>query len=135
MKEKADVKTVVAFLMAILIFSMPLIVMAQQSEMEEARLSAEKDAEANTSGGLWLMIGCFGGVIGVATAYFYTPSPPASDLIGKSPEYVAYYTDFYKSKAKSIQRGKAWTGCIINGVANCVLTIVYVAAVIAASEY
>lgn len=144
MKEKTDLKTVVAFLMAILIFSAPLLVMAQQSEvgddllqseMQEARAAAERDAQANTSGCLWFAAGCLGGVIGLIIAYVYTPSPPASKFIGKSPEYVAYYTDFYQSKAKSIQTKQTLTGCIVSGIANCVLTIVYVAVIAAAEDW
>ena len=143
MKEKTDLKTVVAFLMAILIFSAPILIMAQQaeigeelqSEMQEALAAAERDAQANTSGCLWFVAGCFGGVLGLIIAYVYTPSPPASKFIGKSPEYVAYYTDFYQSKAKSIQTKQTWTGCIVSGIANCVLTIVYVAVIAAAEDW
>jgi len=132
MKEKVDLKTVVAFWMAIFILSMPLLAMAQQSEIEEARFAAERAAEANTSSGLWFAVGCLGGVIGLLVAYTYAPSPPALDLIGKSPEYVAYYTDYYKAKAKSIQSGKALTGCLVAVAAY----VVYVVAILGtASTY
>jgi hypothetical protein len=99
--------------------------------MQEARRAAEIDAEAFTNSGLWFLAGCLGTAVGVIIAYVYTPSPPASRLIGKSPEYVAYYTDFYKTKAKSIQTSKAWTGCLVNvgiQVASTIYFIVVIAA-------
>jgi hypothetical protein len=133
MKEKVDLKTAVALWMAIFIFSMPLLAMTQQSEMEEARFAAERAAEANTNGTLWFAVGCLGGILGLLVAYVYAPSPPASDLIGKSPEYVAYYTDYYKAKAKSIQSGKALTGCLVSVAAYVVYIVVVVAA--AGSSY
>ena len=36
--------------------------------------------------------------------------PPASRLLGKSPEYVTFYTDAYKAKAKNIQGRAALIG-------------------------
>ena len=44
-------------------------------------------------------------------AYFYSPTPSASALLGKSYDYVAAYTDAYKATAKSIQTRNAWFGC------------------------
>jgi hypothetical protein len=107
--------------------------MAQQSEIMEAQMAAERDAKANTSGCLWFTAGCLGGVLGLIVAYVYTPSPPASMFIGKSPEYVAYYTDFYRATAKSIQTSKALTGCLVSVAAYVVYIVVVVAA--AGSSY
>ena len=55
-------------------------------------------------------------IIGV---YFYEPSVPASALIGKSPEYVAFYTDTYILKSKDLQFQYALEGCIASGVMCC----------------
>ena len=45
-------------------------------------------------GGFWFFAGCLG-VVGLLLAYIVEPSPPGASLIGKSPEYVAAYTDCY----------------------------------------
>lgn len=119
----------IALLLSIMLFSMPMLLMAQQSEIDQARLDAERDAAMNTNSFLWFVAGCCGGILGLIIAYVYEPSPQASRLIGKSPEYVAFYTDFYKAKAKSIQTSKALTGCVVSVIGY----VAYVALVVLAS--
>ena len=101
----------IALLLSIVLFSMPTLLIAQQSEMDQARIEAERDARRDTNGALWFFAGCCGGPTGLVVSYAITPSPPVSKFLGKSPEYVAYYTDFYRAKAKSIQTGRALMGC------------------------
>ena len=92
----------------------PVLALAQQkAEIEEARVAAETDAKANINTALWFGAGCLSGYTGLLIAYVYQPSPPASRLLGKSPEYVATYTDVYKDTAKRIQVKWAWTGCLV----------------------
>ena len=120
---------ILALLMAVLIFSMPFVTFAQQNSLRaEAIVAAQQDAQSDTNAGLWFLGGCLGGVIGVIIAYGVEPSPPATRLLGKSPEYVAFYIDAYQEKAKKLQANSAWVGCLVNGLA----TAVYVMAVIAA---
>ena len=122
---------ILALLMAVLTFSMPFVTFAQQNSLQmEAIVAAERDAQGDTSTALWFLAGCVGGLIGVIIAYGVQPSPPAARLLGKSPEYVAFYTDAYQEKAKNLQSNSAWVGCIVNGL----VTVVYVAAVIAVAE-
>jgi len=102
-----------AMLMVFLIFNAPFVALAQQAEVAEAYMAAENDAKTGVNGAFWFGIGCIGGVLGVGIAYIVTPLPPASRLIGKSPEYVAAYTDTYRATGKSIQTSKAWTGCVV----------------------
>ncbi|MCD6507660.1 hypothetical protein J7M22_13705 [Candidatus Poribacteria bacterium] len=108
----------------------PILALAQQrAEIEEAKAAAEADAKANTNTGLWFVAGCLGGWVGLLVAYIYQPSPPASRLLGKSPEYVAAYTDAYKDAAKRIQVKWAWTGCLAYAAG----VLAYVALAMAAS--
>ena len=57
-----------------------------------------------------------GFVIGATGPLFlidnYDPDPPSERLVGKSPEYIDYYTKTYKSKAKSIRKRSATVGCL-----------------------
>lgn len=101
--------------MAVLTFSMPFITFAQQNSLQaEAIVAAERDAQNDVNRGLWFLGGCFGGVIGVIIAYGVAPSPPATRLLGKSPEYVAFYTQAYTEKAKKLQTNSALGGCCVS---------------------
>ena len=51
----------------------------------------------------------------------YDPDPPSERLVGKSPEYIDYYTKTYKSKARSIRKQSAMAGCLFAG---CLLGLV-----------
>ncbi len=118
---KYKILTVIAIFMSLLVFVTPIF--AQSGEMMKGKLEGEQAARTNVNGTLWLAVGCLGGLLGVAIAYIYEPSPLSTMLLGKSPEYVAAYTDSYKMTAKKIQTNKAWTGCIAG-------TLLYVALVV-----
>ena len=101
--------------MAVLICSIPFVTFAQQNSLQaEAIAAAERDARNDVNKGLWFLGGCFGGVIGVIIAYSVEPSPPAIRLLGKSPEYVAFYTQAYAKKAKKLQTNSALGGCCVS---------------------
>ena len=118
----------IAVVMSFVMFATPIL--AQQGEIMAGRMAGEQAARANTNGMLWMAIGCVGSWIGILAAYIYEPSPPTTPLLGKSPEYVAAYTDAYKATAKKVQTGKVWTGCIVSAV----LYVVYVVVVVAAAN-
>ena len=104
--------------MTVLTFSMPLVTLAQQASVQaEAVAAAEADAEADVQKPLWFALGCFFLPFGVIGGYVYAPPPPASTLLGKSPEYVTFYTDAYQAKVKNIQGRTAIYGCVIGGAA------------------
>ncbi|HGE70588.1 TPA: hypothetical protein ENX78_07120 [Candidatus Poribacteria bacterium] len=114
--------------MSLLIFITPIL--AMQDDFTAGRIAGEQAGKSKTNGVAWMAIGCLGGLLGVIVAYIYEPSPPASLLLGKSPEYVAAFTDAYKNGAKSVQTKNAWTGCIVSTL----LYVVYVVLVVAAAE-
>ena len=113
---------ILALLMAILTFSMPFVTFAQQNSLQaEATVAAERDAQNYTNKALWVVGGCVGGCVAVFLAYAVEPSPPAARLLGKSPEYVAIYTNAYREKAKKLQTNSALVGCVIGTLASAVL--------------
>jgi hypothetical protein len=74
-----------------------------------AVMEATQDAQADENGTLWFFAGCILGLIGVVIAAVAEPSPPPARLMGKSPEYLAIYTQTYKSEGKSAQlRSSLW---------------------------
>ena len=127
---------VLVFLMAVLTFGMPFVALAQQHSVQaEATAAGERDAEARTNKTVWRLLGCVGGLIVVGATYFYEPAPPAGSLLGKSPEYIAYYTDAYKQKSKNLQFRGAVEGCVAGSCIAGVLYAVAIAAVAAESTY
>lgn len=119
---------VLALIMVILTLSIPPVTFAQQHLQSEAIIIAEGDAENDVSKGLWFLGGCFGGVVGLIVAYAVQPAPPATRLLGKSPEYVASYTDAYQERAKMVQTNNALLGCVVNGFATTLLIVAAAAA-------
>ena len=124
---------VFVFFMAILTFSMPFAALSQQNSVRaEAIAAAEQDASANVNTALWFWGGCAGGVLVFLFSHIHEPSPPASSLLGKSPEYVASYTDAYQAKSRKLQTSRAMWGCVtgaaISGLAYGCLTIAVTAA-------
>ena len=49
--------------------------------------------------------------------YPHSPSPPPERLLGKSPEYVAAYTQAYRSKATSLRKRWVTAGSITSNLA------------------
>ena len=106
--------SLLAGLMTVLVFAMPLLSFAQQNPAVAAAIAdAERDARDHTSFFSWFTLGCLGGgPITVLTAAVGKPAPPAESLLGKAPGYVEAYTNAYQSKAKSLRSWYATTGCL-----------------------
>ncbi|TET47142.1 hypothetical protein E3J62_02345 [candidate division TA06 bacterium] len=102
-------------------------------ELADIRAKAQADADAEVSKGVWFMIG-FLSCVGVLIAYAVTPSPPQARLIGKSPEYVAAYTDAFASKAKNVQTLWAAGGCLVSTVLYLGCYFIVLAAAVAESD-
>ena len=79
----------------------------------EAQLTAEQDAESDAKKVRWFLIGLFGNIVGILIASIYEPAPPASRLLGESPEYAAMYTDSYRAKSRSVQTRLSLIGLLI----------------------
>lgn len=73
----------------------------QLATRQQAILDANQDVEQYVSGTKWFLLGALGGIF----TYFYvidnTPAMPTTRLLGKSAEYLAFYTVEYQSKAKN----------------------------------
>jgi len=126
-----------ALLMAFVMFSLPTLINAAMisDQVEQARLDAEAQAMRDNSGILWFFLGFLGGVITIAIAALITPNVPQTALLGKSPEYVATYSDAYISKAKKIRLNNALIGCGAWAVLWVVLVVVVFAATEEATDY
>jgi len=101
-------KCLTAVFMALILFFLPFLVERAYAQVAEAQAQARSDVSTT----LWLGLGCLLGVVGYVIAMLAIPNPSASSLLGKSPDYIAVYTDAYRAEAKSIQTGKALIGCL-----------------------
>ena len=108
---------ILVLLMAVLTFSTPFVTFAQQNSLQaEAIVAAKRDAQTDVNRGLWFLGGCLGGPVVPMIAYGVELAPPVTRLLGKSPKYVAFYTDAYKAKAKTLRGESALGGCIVNAL-------------------
>lgn len=114
----------IAVVMSLLVFAVPIL--AQQDDLIAGRIAGEKAARADVNQQLWFFVGCVGGLLGCVFAYFYAPSPPSAQFIGKSPEYVVAYTDAYKATAKTVQTNSALKGFIVPVVVGCAVYVLLV---------
>ena len=83
---------------------------------QQIQVTAEQDAQTDVSKFLWIVIGLFANIIGILIAIVYQPTPLAVRLLDKSEEYITFYTDTYKTRARTIQLNYALVGFIIPAV-------------------
>lgn len=80
--------------------------------ISDAKIHAATDAKTDS---IWYGAGFLFGVFGIGAAYVVTPSVPPMRMLGKTPEYVVFYTDAYQKAMKTERIEQATTGCIIWG--------------------
>ena len=97
-----------------------------KSVAEQAVADAEKDAAVHLNRTLWFSTGCFFPLIGPLFSQRYQPFMPTARVLGKSPQYVAFYYDAYKVKTKKLQFNWALTGCLIGApIEAYLITVLY----------
>lgn len=117
-----------------MVFPIHAFAQDKPSDAATACMDAEAAAASQTSGGSWFAIGCLLTWVGWLIAYAMEPAPPATALLGKSPEYVATYTDCYKRKAKDLRSKNAMIGCLVGTAMWIVINVVLYTIVLAEEE-
>ena len=79
----------------------------------QAIADAQRDAQLAVNQLKWQLTGCVGNFLGVGAAFVYEPPLPANHLIGKSPEYIEYYTNEFRRETQGLQVYHAATGCSV----------------------
>ena len=124
------IKPVIVLLIVLFLY-IPVEMYAHSMQSQElAIIDAKNDARANTSGSNWFLLGCFGSVFTVAFVYTVEPSPPQTRLLGKSPEYVAAYSDTYRNEVRSLRAKYTLYGVLT----NCVCFVTFYVFLIAAAS-
>ena len=113
---------ILVFLIVVLVFSVFFLTYAQQNpELLKAVIAAEQDAKAEVNQLNWFFSGC--ALVGVATSYKVSqPSPER--FVGKSPGYVAIYTQVYEEKVRNLQRSAATPGGLTTVFSAGILVII-----------
>ncbi len=103
------VRKITALLLSLLMLAIPCLLNAQSSTeiIKQARIDASKDI----SGCAWIALGFFFNLFAVGAAYILGSNPPASRLMGKSPEYVQVYILAYRRQARSRRVTNSLIGC------------------------
>ena len=108
-------KLTVPLLIALMLFTPIISIGQQQSDAAQAIADAKRDGKNVNTSYIWFPAGCILGVVGILLAGIYTPTVPAEKLLGKSPEYVAYYTSTYQKIARDDQLMESTLGCVFSG--------------------
>lgn len=107
-----------ALVMAVLIFSMPCVVLSQQTNDAVQAIAQAKNDVKEPFGwfaGSFLTsvaFGCLGGSVVIATSQVIPAEAPTYRLMGKSPDYVNAYANAYKKEVKQKRLIHTSTGCI-----------------------
>lgn len=94
------------------------------SDEAQAISDAKKDVKAHFNQTLWFTTGCFLPIVGPLVSQRDIKSIPAARTLGKSPQYVAFYIDYYEIYMKKHRYNWALAGCIVGGLVDaCLLGI------------
>ena len=77
-----------------------------------AQREAAADAQQDST---WYGAGFFFSIFGIGAAYIMTPPVSVERLLGKSPEYVIFYTNEYEKVMQKKHVEQASIGCLIQG--------------------
>ncbi len=93
---------------------------------DEIRRIAHSQAKEDTSSLLWYSAGFVLSYWGIFAAMIIDPTPPVAELIGKSPDYIAVYTDYYMRETKRLQTRAAVWGCSTSGLASVASVVLFI---------
>lgn len=124
--QQKPVRSFMSALMVILMVLMPLQGTLLAQDLNNACGDGQNSAKADISGGTWFIAGCFLGPL-VYLIGLQPENPPATNLLGKPPEYVAAFTDCYRNETKRIKSSNALTGCLIGSIVQIGLYVAIIA--------
>lgn len=114
MKKAIAFSTLILMLSTTLLY--PIATHAQMTEVQQAEADARRDVSQDVSTISWGIGGFFCGVCAVAYVYIDKPQVPASRLVGKSAEYVSFYTDTYNREVRKSRGQAAMIGCLASSI-------------------
>lgn len=91
------------------------------SDEKQALADAKRDVKIHINKTLWFTAGCFFPIFGPAFSQRNQRTFPIARTLGKSPEYIAFYTDAYKIEMKKQRYNWSLYGCILGGLTDACL--------------
>jgi len=122
----------IALVCVLMVLFAPYQALAQESA--QAAIQARMDAQRDANGTMWFVLGCLFGIFPLIIAYAINPNPPAGRLMGKSPDYVATYTEIYSSEVKNTRTSSTLWGCLVGTAIEVVFWVIYFTAQAASLE-
>ena len=99
---------------------------APKTAEELALEDAKRDVKTHVNPVLWFSMGCVFPIIGAGVSQLGVRTIPTARLLGKSPEYMAFYADYYKIEMKKQRFTWALSGCLTGTAVNgCISGIIY----------
>lgn len=92
---------------------------AELAEAKRGEVAALRDVDAEVSGPMWFLLGCF--VIGLPLAYLSEPAPTPSRMLGKSDAWVVSYAGTFRRIAKARHKDMAVYGCLTGAAVTLIL--------------
>ena len=112
---------IITVLMVLLLVAVPLMAQSDDGGAAQGRIDGQRDGKGSA---VWILAGCCLSWIGIIIAYLVKPTPPASSMIGKSSDYVAAYTEAYKSEGGKKNAMYAAGGCVASAIVSCISYVV-----------
>jgi len=99
-------------------FTVPELTEADMPKTDEAKAveDAKNDVKEHIHSIRWFMGGCMFSVVGLILAQREPKKIPVARLIGKTKEYVTFYTDTYRIEMRKKRYNYALGGCLLNGI-------------------
>ena len=113
-----------AFILILTTLLTSLPISAQSGIAAQAIRDARRDAEREVNKVVWFAGGCCFSGITYAAAVIMTPEIPINRFIGKSPEYVFFYTQEHQRKTRALQTKYTVMGWLV-GFAGCIVATAY----------
>ena len=96
-----------------------------ENDQYVAIIQAKQDAElaAKQDKLIWYGSGLFGSCLGVGVAYMTPITVDPAKLMGKSPEYITFYSSAYRESIRAQRVEQATIGCVISGALQTLFVI------------
>ena len=132
---KASLKGCLVISLIFLLISTPIFAQLAQNDRTQGLADGERDAQSQVSKTTWILVGCLTGGFSYLYPDVFAYNVPQSRLVGKSPEYIAAYTDSYLQTRKSIIHSGSCIGGAVYWGACVIYYVVAIAAISSESGY
>lgn len=118
-------KYLIFIVLFLVVFAVP-VGAQEDNEWLNGWTAGERAAKERFEESKWQAIGCVGGILGIGLAYMQEPIIPPIGIMGKSPTYIAAYTESFRTTTQNLQARKATEGCVFGTVVSLLIFFAYI---------